>query len=59
MLDGLVALWDGVELWVVQLWFPVQFVLVMAVVMPLCLGAAVLFDRAADHASARLKPPRE
>lgn len=47
--------WDTVELWVAELWFPLQFVVVMAVVVPLCLVSAWLIDRAVDHVTARLR----
>jgi hypothetical protein len=53
VVDGLSDWWSGVELWVVQLWFPVQFTLVMSVLVPLCLGAAWVIDRVVDHRSAR------
>lgn len=43
--DGLAQWWGAVELWLAQQWFPVQFVLVMAVVVPLCFGLTVLGDR--------------
>ncbi|WP_158880842.1 hypothetical protein [Amycolatopsis anabasis] len=52
MLDGLSDWWDTVELWLAQLWFPLQFVLVVAVLAPLCLGAAWLIDRLVDRISA-------
>lgn len=44
MFNGLADWWDGVELWLVQAGFPVQFVLVMVVVVPLCLVAAWALD---------------
>jgi hypothetical protein len=43
--NGLADWWDGAELWLAQSWFPVQFVLVMAVLVPLCLGVAWLIDK--------------
>jgi p-aminobenzoyl-glutamate transporter AbgT len=43
--NGLADWWDGVELWLAQAGFPVQFVLVMAVVVPLCLVAAWVLDK--------------
>lgn len=58
VLDELSAWWDGVELWIVQLWFPFQFVVVMAVVVPVCLGAAWVVDRSVDWVAARLRSPR-
>lgn len=45
MFNGLADWWDGVELWLAQAGFPVQFVLVMAVVVPLCLVAAWVLDK--------------
>ncbi|MEU3275133.1 hypothetical protein ABZ639_30150 [Saccharomonospora sp. NPDC006951] len=61
MFDGVARWWDGFELWLAQQWFPVQFVLVMAVLVPLCLGLAwivhrvvnVVADRAARIRAAR------
>lgn len=58
MLDWLSDWWDGVELWVVQLWFPLQFVVVMLAVVPVCLGVAWLVDRAVDRVAARVRPTR-
>lgn len=46
--------WDGVELWLTQQWLPVQVVLLMAVLMPACWGAARLIDRTVDLASERV-----
>lgn len=43
------AWWDGVELWLVQLWFPVQFAVVMGVVIPACWFAAWLMDQGFDR----------
>ncbi len=40
--------WDAVELWVTQLPFPLQVVLAILVVLPLCWGVAGLLDRAVD-----------
>ena len=45
MFNGLADWWDGVELWLAQAWFPVQFVLVMLVVVPLCLGVSLVVAR--------------
>ncbi|GAA5113086.1 hypothetical protein [Haloechinothrix salitolerans] len=59
MLGELGAWWDSVELWVVQLWFPLQFVVVMAAVVPVCLIAAWAVDRAVDRVAAALRGPRE
>jgi hypothetical protein len=40
--------WDGVVLWLTQLAFPIQFVLVIAVLAPICLVVAWGVDRAVD-----------
>lgn len=55
MLAKVTEWWDALELWIAELSFPLQFVVVMAVVVPVCLGAAWLIDRAVDHATARLR----
>lgn len=55
MLDGVSRWWDGVELWLAQQWFPVQFVLVMAVLVPLCAGLAWLIHRIADITADQVK----
>nr|WP_202507851.1 hypothetical protein [Amycolatopsis rubida] len=47
--EGLANWWDGVELWLAQAWFPVQFVLVMAVLVPLCLLAAWAIDKLVER----------
>ncbi|WP_020660950.1 hypothetical protein [Amycolatopsis benzoatilytica] len=49
MFDGLANWWDGVELWLAQAWFPVQFALVMAVLVPLCLLAAWAIDKLVEQ----------
>ncbi|WP_020666246.1 hypothetical protein [Amycolatopsis nigrescens] len=59
MLDGLTDWWDRVELWLAQLWFPVQFVLVVAVLAPLCLGVAWLIDRVVDRLSGWFRSARD
>lgn len=46
---AVVAWWDAVELWVTQLAFPVQVLLVVLVVLPLCGSAAVILDRGVDR----------
>jgi hypothetical protein len=50
--------WNDIELWLAQLSFWLQFVLVMVVVGPLCVGVAWLIDRIVDKASARFGPSR-
>ncbi|MEQ0560895.1 hypothetical protein ABJI51_17550 [Amycolatopsis sp. NEAU-NG30] len=56
MFNGLADWWDGVELWLAQAWFPVQFVLVMVVVVPLCLAAAWVLDKLVGLFARRLTP---
>ena len=51
MLRELANRWDAVELWVTQLPFPLQVVLAIVVVLPLCWAAAGLLDRAVDAAT--------
>lgn len=48
------AWWDGLELWLAQQAFALQFVLVMAVLAPLCVGLALLLDRVGAVLLARL-----
>lgn len=59
MFVGLANWWDNAELWLAQLWFPLQFVLVIAVLGPLCLGVAWLIDRIVDRVAAWLHPSRD
>ena len=44
VLHDIAVWWDGVELWLTQLTFPVQALLVVAVVGALCWGLAALID---------------
>jgi hypothetical protein len=53
----LADVWDSLELWITQRWFPFQVVLVILVLLPLCWGAARLIDRGVDRVSTLL-PPR-
>jgi hypothetical protein len=46
VLGALADWWDGIELWIVQLWFPFQFALVAGVLLPACWLVATLADRA-------------
>jgi hypothetical protein len=48
--------WNGVELWMLGLPFPLQFALVVVVLAPVCLVVAWLIDRIVDHASALFGP---
>lgn len=43
--------WDGVELWLTQLWLPLQVALLMVVLLPVCWWVARLIDRAVDVTS--------
>jgi hypothetical protein len=54
--EGIARWWDGVELWLTQLPFALQFPLMMALMLPLCLFAARLIDRVVDRTSARITP---
>ena len=47
MARALADWYDAVELWVTQLAFPLQVVLAVLVVLPLCFGVALLLDRLA------------
>jgi hypothetical protein len=40
--------WDALELWIVQLWYPVQIAAVIVVVLPGCWLAARLIDHVVD-----------
>ncbi len=57
MLDAIAQWWESIELWLAQLPFPLQFGLVMAVLLLAGLGAARLIDRLVDNASSRFNPP--
>jgi hypothetical protein len=59
VLEWLAKTWNSVELWITQQPFWLQFVVVMAVLLPLCLGAAWLIDRVVDYVSAKLHPDHE
>lgn len=48
MARALADWYDAVELWVTQLVFPLQVVLAVVVVLPLCFGAAVVLDRVSE-----------
>ncbi|GLZ39635.1 hypothetical protein [Actinokineospora sp. NBRC 105648] len=59
MLQGLSDWWNDVELWLIQLSFPLQFALVMAILLPVCVVLAWFIDRVVDYASARFGPARD
>jgi hypothetical protein len=50
--------WNDIELWLAQQSFWLQFVLVMVLVGPLCVGLAWLIDRIVDSLSVRFGPAR-
>lgn len=53
-MQRLVAWWDGIELWLVQLPYPLLVILVLGVLLPLCWGVARLLDRGIDEVSAKV-----
>jgi hypothetical protein len=50
--------WDGFELWVTQLWFPLQIALVIVLLLPACWWVAKLIDAAVDQVSAAVSRRR-
>lgn len=52
MLRAVATWWDGVELWLTQLDFAVQVVLVVAVVGPVCWGVAAVIDTVVERSVA-------
>lgn len=44
--------WDGIELWLTQLPFPLQVLLAVLVLVPLCWSAAAVVDRVGDAVAA-------
>lgn len=59
VLEWLVEWYDGVELWLVQLPYPLQVTLVFAVLLPLCWGLARVIDRGIDGLGAKLTRVRD
>jgi hypothetical protein len=53
--DSVASWWGGVELWLTQLPFAAQFALVMAVLVPLCLGIVAGVDRIVDALALRVR----
>lgn len=49
MLEWLAKTWNAVDLWITQQTFWLQYVIVLAVLLPLCLGVAWLIDRVVDY----------
>ena len=54
MLRAVADWWDAVELWITQLPFPMQVVLAILVVLPLCWGTAAGVDRLVELVVAQL-----
>ncbi|HET6258936.1 MAG TPA: hypothetical protein VFE39_09825 [Pseudonocardia sp.] len=48
MMRAVADWWDAVELWITQLPFPMQVVLAVLVMLPLCWGTAAGVDRVVD-----------
>lgn len=53
MLQAVANWWDAVELWLTQLTFPLQVLLAVVVLLPLCWGFAALLDRSVDVVASR------
>ncbi|MGQ0778371.1 MAG: hypothetical protein ACT4NY_28850 [Pseudonocardiales bacterium] len=53
--EAVIRWWDGVELWLTQLWLPMQLVLLMVVLLPVCWWVARLIDQGVDVASEWLR----
>lgn len=51
MVERVSEWWDALELWIVQLWYPVQIAAVVLIVLPACWLAAGLIDRVVDRAA--------
>lgn len=58
-MDWLADLWDGFELWVTQLWFPFQVLLVIVLLLPACWWVARLIDIGVDRVSAMVSRRRK
>ncbi len=50
--------WDAVELWITQLAFPLQVVLAIVVLVPLCWAVSAGVDRLVDVVSEAVVPSR-
>jgi hypothetical protein len=51
--------WDSVELWLVQLPYPIAVTVVLAMLVPLCWVLARLIDRGIDEIAAKLTWARD
>lgn len=49
MLSAVADRWDALELWLTQLAFPIQVLLAIVVLLPLCWGTAAVVDRGVDR----------
>lgn len=49
MLEWLAKTWNAVDLWITQQAFWLQYVILLAVLLPLCLAVAWLIDRVVDY----------
>ncbi|MFD0486626.1 hypothetical protein ACFQ0O_05695 [Saccharopolyspora spinosporotrichia] len=59
VMEWLVEWWDAAELWLVQLPYPLQVMLVLAVLVPLAWGVGWLIDRGIDALGAKLTRVRD
>lgn len=50
--------WDGIELWLTQLPFPMQVVLAVVVLVPGCWAVSAAVDRLLDVATTRVAARR-
>lgn len=53
-MEWLIEWWDGFELWLVQLPYPLLVALVIGVLLPVCWALAGLVDRVIDETGAKL-----
>lgn len=51
-MSGLLAWWDGVEEWLTNLAFVPQLLVVLAVVLPIAIGASILLNMLVNAVSA-------
>ncbi|MDR7300935.1 hypothetical protein [Haloactinomyces albus] len=58
-MEWLVAWWDGFELWLVQLPYPLLATLMLVVLLPLCWSVAWVIDRGVDEVSAKVTGVRD
>lgn len=49
--QAMVRWWGGVEFWLTQLWLPVQVMVLMGVLLPVCWWVARGIDRGVDLVS--------